>query len=125
MGGQPVGVGHQLQAGAAMTRTLIFHALLALTVMTLAYLVDDRERQARETADVARARSVIYAPRGKHSEKPEAAWAVIERASRSSLEGDVRGVEFFARTQRPGWGAWGTLNGPHTPAVFRPAQPAQ
>lgn len=38
-----------------MTRTLIFHALLALTVMTLAYLVDDRERQARETADVARA----------------------------------------------------------------------
>lgn len=69
----------------------------------------------------ARARSMIYAPRGRHSEKPAAAWAVIEAVSRSSLGADVRGVEFFARTQRPGWGAWGTLNGPHTAAVFRPA----
>lgn len=30
MGGQPMGVGHQLQAGAAMTRTLITYAALAL-----------------------------------------------------------------------------------------------
>lgn len=38
-----------------MTRALIFYAPLALTVMTLAYLADDHERQARESTDLARA----------------------------------------------------------------------
>ena len=70
-----------------------------------------------------RPRSMSYAPRGAHSAKPPEAWAVIEQVSRSSLGADVRGVEFFARTQRPGWGAFGTLDGPHTPPRFVEASP--
>lgn len=56
-----------------------------------------------------RQRSMIYAPRGRHSEKPEAAWDVIEKTSAGAI-GTGLGVEFFARTARPGWVAWGTLN---------------
>ena len=45
---------------------------------------------------------VILAPRREHSRKPdEAAWA-LER-----LFGPVRRLELFARTERPGWTAWG------------------
>ena len=63
----------------------------------------------------ARQRSVIYAPRGKHSVKPEAAWHVIESTS-ASVVGDLQqrakeeghcGTEFFARTTRPLWRAFG------------------
>ena len=54
----------------------------------------------------ARQRSVIFAPRRAHSEKPDEAWHVIETTSRASL-GEVRGAELFARTARPGWEAWG------------------
>lgn len=62
-----------------------------------------------------RQRSVIYAPRGKHSVKPEAAWRVIESTS-ASVVGDLQqrakedghcGTEFFARTTRPMWRAFG------------------
>lgn len=53
-----------------------------------------------------RQRSVIYAPRLRHSAKPQAAWDVIVNTSRSSI-GAVGGVEFFARSARPGWTAWG------------------
>jgi N6-adenosine-specific RNA methylase IME4 len=44
----------------------------------------------------------ILAPRGKHSEKPEAAMAALER-----LFGDVRRLELFARRYRDGWTCWG------------------
>jgi len=44
-------------------------------------------------------RSVVYAPRGRHSEKPEATYQAIER-----LIGDLSPrVELFARRPRPGW----------------------
>ena len=57
-----------------------------------------------------RPRSMIFAPRGRHSEKPEAAWRVIERVSRAVLPG-VIGCEWNARVQRPGWAAFGRLDG--------------
>jgi N6-adenosine-specific RNA methylase IME4 len=47
-------------------------------------------------------RQVIFAPRGRHSEKPDAVYQAIER-----LYGPVRRVELFARKQRPGWTVWG------------------
>lgn len=65
----------------------------------------------------ARCRSVIYAPRGRHSEKPEAAWRVIETTSRAVLPGVV-GCEWNARTLRPGWHAYGRLDGEGAPPRF-------
>ena len=46
-------------------------------------------------------RSWIEAPRGRHSEKPEAVRALIERASPGPR------LELFARKLTPGWYAWG------------------
>jgi hypothetical protein len=58
-----------------------------------------------------RPRSVIYAPRGQHSAKPEKAWTqVIEPIARSSMPGVV-GIEFNCRSQRAGWRAFGALDG--------------
>lgn len=65
-----------------------------------------------------RQRSVIYAERGEHSAKPEAAWKVIETTSYASL-GPVVGVEFNARTQRAGWMAVGRLDGEDGDIVVR------
>jgi N6-adenosine-specific RNA methylase IME4 len=45
---------------------------------------------------------LIVSPVGRHSEKPEEARIRLER-----LFGDVRRVELFARSRRPGWSAWG------------------
>lgn len=42
--------------------------------------------------------SVFFAPRGRHSAKPEAAWEVIEKVSRPGPR-----VEFNCRTPRPNW----------------------
>jgi N6-adenosine-specific RNA methylase IME4 len=69
-----------------------------------------------------RQRSVIYAPRGAHSEKPEAAWNVIEATSAAAftpagadpVHTHLRRMELFSRAPRPGWHAWGTLDGPET-----------
>jgi hypothetical protein len=70
----------------------------------------------------ARSRSVIYAPRTPvHSEKPAKAWRLIERTTSAIVGRASGGVEFFSRAPRPGWGAWGTLDGPHTPARFLPS----
>lgn len=44
--------------------------------------------------------SVILAPRTKHSQKPDAAWAVVDRVS-SGRTGPR--IEFNCRTPRPGW----------------------
>lgn len=47
-------------------------------------------------------RKEFYAPRREHSRKPDEVpgWLV-------DLYGDVPRVELFARTERPGWSAWG------------------
>jgi N6-adenosine-specific RNA methylase IME4 len=44
----------------------------------------------------------VFAPRGRHSEKPA---AVAERIER--LYPNARRLELFARSRRPGWDAWG------------------
>lgn len=46
--------------------------------------------------------SVIVAPRGRHSEKPEAFYRLIERHDPAG-----RRAELFARVARPGWHRWG------------------
>jgi N6-adenosine-specific RNA methylase IME4 len=48
--------------------------------------------------------SVIEAPRGRHSEKPEAAYELIE-----AYFPTLPKIELNARRQRPGWTSWGTL----------------
>jgi N6-adenosine-specific RNA methylase IME4 len=48
-----------------------------------------------------RPKSVILAKRGRHSAKPEKSYRVIEAISPGPR------VEFFCRTPRPGWTAWG------------------
>jgi N6-adenosine-specific RNA methylase IME4 len=45
--------------------------------------------------------SVVFAPKGRHSAKPDAAIEVFEKVSPGPR------VEMFARTARPGWTAWG------------------
>jgi N6-adenosine-specific RNA methylase IME4 len=50
----------------------------------------------------ARVSSVIAAPRGRHSEKPAAAYELIERAFPALPK-----IELFARARRDGWEAWG------------------
>jgi N6-adenosine-specific RNA methylase IME4 len=71
-----------------------------------------------------RQRSPIFAPVGEHSEKPEEAWRRIESVSADVLRGvdDVVATEFFSRTPRRGWGAYGTLDGPDTPVRHEPAR---
>jgi N6-adenosine-specific RNA methylase IME4/ParB-like chromosome segregation protein Spo0J len=46
--------------------------------------------------------SVVEAPRGRHSEKPEVFAQMIER-----LFPNVPKIELFARKARPGWDVWG------------------
>jgi N6-adenosine-specific RNA methylase IME4 len=46
--------------------------------------------------------SVFHAPRREHSRKPDEAYALIER-----MYPDLPKIELFARSQRPGWDAWG------------------
>jgi N6-adenosine-specific RNA methylase IME4 len=45
--------------------------------------------------------SVLFAPRGRHSEKPRAAFDLFEEISPAPR------AEFFARSKREGWEAWG------------------
>ena len=47
-------------------------------------------------------RSVILAPRGRHSAKPDAAYEAA-----AALAGDVAKVELFSRRRRAGWSCWG------------------
>jgi N6-adenosine-specific RNA methylase IME4 len=46
--------------------------------------------------------SVIEAPRGDHSRKPDEAYALVER-----MYPTLPKIELFARQARPGWDAWG------------------
>ena len=45
--------------------------------------------------------SWLHAPRGKHSQKPQQAYDLIEARSVGPY------LEMFARTQREGWSSWG------------------
>ncbi len=49
-----------------------------------------------------RVSSVIEAPRGEHSAKPPQVYELIE-----GMYPDLTKIELFARTERPGWAAWG------------------
>jgi N6-adenosine-specific RNA methylase IME4 len=76
-------------------------------------IVAARGRAASLVEDRA-VRSVFYAPRGEHSEKPAAFYALAERLVKTGKR-----VELFARRVRPGWEGYGDqLPG-------RPAHPAQ
>lgn len=58
-----------------------------------------------------RRRSILYAPRGEHSAKPEQAWQHIEVVSRTALPlVELRRLEMFSRVPRTGWTAWGHLD---------------
>lgn len=50
--------------------------------------------------------TLIQSKRGRHSAKPEASYAMIERVSPEPR------LEMFARNDRPGWFAWGNELGP-------------
>jgi N6-adenosine-specific RNA methylase IME4 len=45
--------------------------------------------------------TILYAPRGKHSAKPEEMYARVEAMSEEPR------IELFARKRVPGWDAWG------------------
>lgn len=47
-------------------------------------------------------RQLVYAPAGKHSEKPE-----IVRELITDLCGDIPRIELFARNKADGWDVWG------------------
>ena len=53
-------------------------------------------------AEESRPPSVLYAPAGEHSEKPEAVYELIEK-----MYPNRRYLELFARKRRSGWTAWG------------------
>lgn len=48
-------------------------------------------------------RTAFLAPIGRHSEKPEEAYAIAERMMPQAL----RRADIFSRRSRPGWSAWG------------------
>ena len=56
----------------------------------------------RTPAPSNRPSSVIYAPRTKHSEKPELVYGLIEK-----MYPGFKKIELFARKARPGWKVWG------------------
>ena len=50
-------------------------------------------------------RNIVFAPRTKHSEKPQAFWDDVAYPLAQVLGGDA--IELFARQRRDGWDAWG------------------
>ena len=50
---------------------------------------------------IEKGKTLIVAPRGRHSQKPAAAYEMIERVSPGPR------LEMFARSVRDGWTAWG------------------
>ena len=66
-------------------------------------IVDGKEKRAQ-------GKTLIYSPRGEHSEKPEEARQMIELVSHPPY------IELFARKQVPGWTVWGNqANEPSEP----------
>jgi N6-adenosine-specific RNA methylase IME4 len=66
------------------------------------FLLIARRGDMPTPAEADRPDSVIEAPRERHSEKPSAAYDLIERMYPGAPK-----VELFARRHRPGWVAWG------------------
>jgi len=62
-------------------------------------LVAKRGSLKRQDATVS---SIIIAPRGRHSEKPDQVRRAIVQVA-----GDLPRIELFARTKSPGWDIWG------------------
>jgi N6-adenosine-specific RNA methylase IME4 len=62
----------------------------------------------------ARPRSILRAPRGRHSEKPEEVYKLLEQMYPAFTESER--VELFARARRPGWSAWGNERDIEQPA---------
>lgn len=58
-------------------------------------------RRGRGRVQVHDVPSVLFAPRGRHSAKPEAFRDLVKRLSPGPY------LELFARTTRPGWMTWG------------------
>jgi len=56
--------------------------------------------------------TLVLAPRGEHSRKPDVFHEVIEKVSPGPY------VELFARRARPGWAVWG--NQAPNPVVLEP-----
>ena len=54
----------------------------------------------------ARPDSVIEAPRGKHSKKPEKVYHLIDRMYPELADERYR-IELYAREKREGWSCWG------------------
>lgn len=65
-------------------------------------LLVGKRGNARPPAPAARPDSVIEAPRGRHSAKPQCAYDLIER-----MYPDAQRAELFAREAREGWTPWG------------------
>jgi N6-adenosine-specific RNA methylase IME4 len=58
-------------------------------------------RGATSLPEVHDVPSVVFCPKGEHSQKPQLAFDAIERVSPGPR------LEVFARDRRPGWDAWG------------------
>jgi N6-adenosine-specific RNA methylase IME4 len=52
-------------------------------------------------------KNVIFAPRSRHSEKPQRFWDDVAYPLAQKLEGSA--IELFARQRREGWDSWGSL----------------
>jgi N6-adenosine-specific RNA methylase IME4 len=63
--------------------------------------------------------SLITAPRGRHSEKPDKFAEMIE-----AMFPSLPKLEMFARKARPGWDSWGNEAPESQPAVTPDARPA-
>lgn len=74
-------------------RGLTEHCIFARTKKKLPYRTEDGKRQQGVTG--------FYAPKGRHSEKPEEMRRMIERVSYAPR------IELFARSVHAGWDAWG------------------
>jgi N6-adenosine-specific RNA methylase IME4 len=63
---------------------------------------------------------VVLAPKGAHSAKPDAVQERIE-----ALYPNASRIEFFARTRRPGWEAWGNeISADHAAVPLAQHEPA-
>jgi N6-adenosine-specific RNA methylase IME4 len=70
------------------------------------------ERISASVRQVIVEEQTLFAPRGRHSAKPQEARDRIVQ-----LFGDVPRLELFAREPAPGWHSWGNELSPNTPAA--------
>jgi N6-adenosine-specific RNA methylase IME4 len=65
-------------------------------------LIGKKGNETPTPAEANRPRSIFQAPRGRHSEKPELVYDIVEK-----MYPNRKYLELFARNKRPGWTAWG------------------